>query len=90
MNTTNEEQKPTDNMETLKPQAQGCGAGCACHSSGASGKARWGICAIVLLIAGVLVVRALTKTDAASAQVQSTAFATPVAAPAVVPVAPSN
>jgi len=86
MNTTNEEQKPTDNMETLKPQAQGCGAGCACHSSGASGKARWGICAIVLLIAGVLVVRALTKTDAATKQESANTFATPM----VVPVAASN
>lgn len=86
MNTSNEEPNETDNMELLKQQAEGCGAGCACHSSGASGKGRWVICVIVLAVAGILVVRAMTKTDAASAQAQSTAFATPVAAPAVVPV----
>ena len=78
MNTTNEEPKADDNMELLKQQAEGCGVGCACHGSGASGKARWVICAIVLAVAGILVVRAMTKTDAASAQPQSTAFATPV------------
>lgn len=89
MNTTNEEPQASDNMKLLKQQAEGCGAGCACHGSGASGKARWVICAIVLAVAGVLVVRAMTKTDAASAQPQPTAFATPVATPAV-PVAPSN
>jgi hypothetical protein len=90
MNTTNEEPKASDNMELLKQQAEGCGVGCACHGSGASGKARWVICAIVLAVAGILVVRAMTKTDAASAQPQSTAFATPVASPAGVPVAASE
>ena len=86
MNTTNEEPNETDNMETLKPQSAGCGAGCGCHSGGAPGKARWGICAIVLIAAGVLVVRAMTKTDAATKQESAHTFATPMA----VPVAASN
>ena len=41
MNTANEEPKAVNNMELLKQQAEGCGAGCGCHSSGSSGKARW-------------------------------------------------
>jgi hypothetical protein len=90
MNTANEEPKATDNMELLKQQAEGCGVGCGCHSTSASGKARWGICAIVLLVAGVLVVRAMTKTEAVSAQQVASTFATPVAASAAVPVAASE
>jgi hypothetical protein len=85
MNTTDEVPKATDNMELLKQQAAGCGAGCGCHCSGASGKARWGICAIVLIVAGVLVVRALTKTDAASSQTPSNTFVAPVTAPGASP-----
>ncbi len=72
MNTANEEPKATDNMELLKQQAEGCGDGCGCHSTGASGKARWGIYALVLLVAGVLVVRAMIKTDQVSTQAQAT------------------
>ena len=89
MNTTNEEPNETDNMESLKQQAQGCGAGCGCHSTGASGKARWGICAIVLIAAGVLVVRAMTKTDAASAEAAASTFSAPVAVAVAAPVGES-
>ena len=85
MNTPNEEPKPTDNMELLKQQSACCGAGCSCHSSGVSGKARWGICAIVLIAAGVLAVKAMTKTNEATKQESTNTFATPV----VVPVTPS-
>ena len=90
MNTSNGEPKATDNMELLKQQAEGCGAGCGCHTSGSSGKARWVISAVVLLVAGVLVVRAMTKTEAVSAQPVASTFATPVAASATVPVAASE
>ena len=90
MNTANEEPKAADNMELLKQQAEGCGAGCGCHTSGSSGKARWVISAVVLLVAGVLVVRAMTKTEAVSAQPVASTFATPVAASAAVPVATSE
>ncbi|MCX6877649.1 MAG: hypothetical protein NTW21_28140 [Verrucomicrobia bacterium] len=82
MNTTNEEPKATDNMALLKQQAEGCGAGCSCHTSGVSGKARWGITAIVLIAVGVLVVKAMTKPNAASTQPPTPGFAAPVAAPA--------
>ena len=90
MNTANEEPKAVNNMELLKQQAEGCGAGCGCHSSGSSGKARWVISAVVLLVAGVLVVRAMTKTEAVSAQPVASTFATPVAASAAAPVATSE
>ena len=89
MNTTNEEPQATDNMELLKQQTGCCGTGCGCHSGGSSGKVRWVISAVVLLVAGVLVVRAMTKTDAVSAQPVAGTFATPVAASAAVPIAAS-
>jgi len=90
MNTTNEEPQANDNMELLKQQAEGCGTGCACHSCGPTGRARWVISAIVLLVAGVLVMRAMTKTDAVSARPETSTFASPVAASATAPVAPSD
>ncbi len=80
MNTSNKELEATENMNSLKPQAACCDGGCGCHFTGKAGKARWAMSAIVLLVAGVLVVRAITKTDHASHQPQSTAFANPVAA----------
>lgn len=89
MNTTNEPRQGADNMEVLKPQTEGCGTGCGCHSSGASGKARWLISAVVLLAAGVLLARAMIKTDQASTQPQPTAFATPVVAPEATSPAPA-
>ena len=90
MNTANEEPKAADNMELLKQQAEGCGAGCGCHTSGSSGKARWVISAVVLLVAGVLVVRAMIKTEAVSAQPVAGTFATPVAACEATPVVPAQ
>ncbi|MFA6562356.1 MAG: hypothetical protein WCV00_10660 [Verrucomicrobiia bacterium] len=55
-------------MELPKQQAAACGPGCDCHASGASGKTRWVIGVIVLIAAGVLVVRAVTKGAGASTQ----------------------
>jgi MYXO-CTERM domain-containing protein len=66
-------------MELLKQQASACGPGCGCHVGGAPGKTRWVIGAIVLVAAGVMVVRAMVKTDGASTQASATAFADPVA-----------
>ncbi len=86
MDTTNEEPKAVDNMELLKQQAEGCGTGCSCHSTGPSSKARWGIAAIVLIVAGVLVVRAMTKTDATSTRTEASTFATPGAASTTAPI----
>ncbi len=76
----NEGYAPT-NMELLKQQASACGTGCACHAGSIPGKARWVIGAIVLVAAGVLVVRAMIKTDnGATAQAPAPDFAAPVAA----------
>ena len=74
MNSPNKDQKPTDNMELLKQQAAGCGSGCGCHATGASGKTRWVIGALVLVAAGVMVVRAVIKSDATPTPASATAF----------------
>jgi MYXO-CTERM domain-containing protein len=88
MNTANEEPKATESMESPKPQLACCGTGCGCHSTGASGKARWAIGAIILLVAAVLVARAMTKND--QAVTRPPAFASPVVAPAVTPAVPAE
>jgi hypothetical protein len=82
MNTPNEDGKPTDNMESLKQQAAGCGPGCGCNAPGTPGKKRWVIGAIVLIAAGVLVVRAMIKSDGAATQTTAPAFAALAASPA--------
>ena len=68
MNSPNDNEKKTDNMESQKQQTSACGPECGCHTSGASGKARWVIGAIVLVAAGALVVRAIIKSDSTSTQ----------------------
>lgn len=68
MNSPNDDGKKPDNMELLKQQAAVCGPECGCHAAGAAGKTRWVIGAIVLIAAGVLVVRAVTKGAGASTQ----------------------
>ena len=79
MNSPNEDPKKPDNMELLKQQAEACGPECGCHASGASGKTRWVIGAIVLVAAGVLVVRAVNKSDSASSQTSAPSVAAPAA-----------
>jgi len=81
MNTPNENDKPTDKMELLKQQAADCGPGCACNATGTPGKKRWVIGAIVLIAAGVLVVRAMIKSDGAATQTTAPAFAALAASP---------
>jgi MYXO-CTERM domain-containing protein len=81
MNTPNEDQKPTDNMELPKQQAAGCGPGCGCNATGTPGKTRWVIGAIVLAAAGVMVVQAMIKRDGASAQTTPPGFASLAALP---------
>jgi hypothetical protein len=81
MNTPNEDGKPTDNMESLKQQAAGCGPGCGCNAPGTLGKTRWVIGAIVLIAAGVLVVRAMIKSDGAATQTTAPAFSALAASP---------
>ncbi len=80
MNLPNEEPKQTDNMERLKQQASDCAPGCACHGTGSSGRLRWVLGVIVLLVAGTLVARAVMKTNGASSQPDAAAFATPIVA----------
>jgi hypothetical protein len=76
----NEETKQSDNMELLKQQAEsgGCGSSCACHSSGSSGKARWMISAVILIAAGVLVVKAMNKPNGTTDQAAAGTFSLPV------------
>jgi hypothetical protein len=64
MTTNNEEPKPADNMELLKQQASCCGGDCSCHAPKAPGKLRWVVGALVLLIAGALLVHAVIKSNA--------------------------
>jgi MYXO-CTERM domain-containing protein len=79
MNTAKKDGKQSDNMNLLKEQASACGPGCGCHTTGTPGKTRWVIGVIVLVAAGVMVVRAMTKTDGGSTQAATTGFANPAA-----------
>lgn len=79
MNSPNDDGKKPDNMELLKQQAAACGPECCCHPPSGAGKWRWVIGVIVLIAAGVLVVRAVTKGNGGSAQAATPAFATAAA-----------
>jgi hypothetical protein len=81
MKTPNEDGKPTDNRVSLKQQPAGCGPGCGCNAPGTPGKTRWVIGAIVLIAAGVSVVRAMIKSDGAATQTTAPAFAALAASP---------
>ncbi len=76
MDTPNEEQKPVDNMDLLKQQAEACGAGCACHSTASSDRLRWILGILVLLVVAVLVSRAVRKNNGASIDSAASAFPT--------------
>lgn len=60
MSQTNETNEEKTNMERLREDASACGPGCSCHTGG-SGRARWIVGAIVIVLAGVLVARAAMK-----------------------------
>ena len=76
MSTMNEGPKPSDNMELLKQEAKACGPGCGCHAAGPSSRIRRIIGVIVLVTAGVLVARAITKNNGASTGPATPGFAT--------------
>ncbi len=76
MDTPNGEQKPVDNMDLLKQQAEACGAGCACHSTTSSDRLRWVLGILVLLVAATLVSRAVMKNHGASTDPAASAFPT--------------
>jgi MYXO-CTERM domain-containing protein len=82
MSTPNHEPKPASNMDALKQQAEACGAGCACHTPGPSGRTRWVLGAIILVGAAALAGRAVLKSNTTTATSISTASATTFAAPA--------
>jgi len=67
-------------MELLKQQASDCAPGCACHSTGSSGRKRVILGTIVLLVAVALVARAVIKTNAAPSQPDAAAFTSPIVA----------
>lgn len=81
MNSPNEDQEQADNMESLKQPASGCAPGCACHGTESSGRLRWILGVVVLLVAATLVARAVVKSQGLS---------TKPAAPAFVPLAPAT
>lgn len=87
MSQANETNEPKTNMERLKDEALACGPGCGCHA-GPSGRGRWVLGAIVLVIAGVLVVRAAMTNESVSAQPGKTDFALSQSAGTVTAVAP--
>jgi hypothetical protein len=80
MSPSNEDTKPTDNMELLKQQASSCSPGCDCHATRPSGRRRWILGVIVLLAAAALMARAVVKNNAASSQADTPAFALPTVA----------
>lgn len=80
MSSSNEDQKPMDNMELLKQQASDCAPGCGCHGTGPLGRKRLIVGTIVLLVAVALVARAVIKTNTAPSQPDAAAFASPIVA----------
>ncbi len=80
MESPNGEQKSVDNVELLKQQASACGAGCACHGTGSSGRMRGVLGIIVLVVAATLVSRAVVRNNGASTEPASSAFPTLVPA----------
>lgn len=86
-----------DPMTLLKQQAEAgsCGEGCSCNcgSSPCAGKARWLIGVVILIVAGALVARALTKTDNPTSAASDNGFAIPAAsaeAPVDTPAPPAE
>ena len=68
-----------DNMESAETTiSSAAGPAATATPAVAQGKMRWIICGIVLIAAGVLVVKAMTKPDQAASQPPATAFAAPV------------
>ena len=78
MSTPKDEGNQSDDREQ---EASICSPDCGCNPAAKTGKMRWVIGAIVLLAAGVMVVRAMSKTDATAAQKPVPAFAAPAASP---------
>jgi len=80
MSQTDENSEPITNMERSKEQASACEPGCSCNA-GPSGRARWVVGAIIIVVAGVLIARAMLKSDSGSAQKPAAGFALPQSPP---------
>jgi hypothetical protein len=76
MDAPNEDQKPVDKMELLKQQASACGADCACHSTASPSGLRRVLGILVLLVAALLVSRAVMKNYGASTDPATASFPT--------------
>jgi hypothetical protein len=75
MNTSNENMKPESNTDLLKQKAGDCDAGCGCHAPSKPGNKSWVIGVIVLAAAGVLVARAVIKTNDVAPKATTSEFA---------------
>lgn len=78
MNQTDKDSTPVNNSGPLKEESSPCDAGCGCHAGGVSSRTRWGVGAVVLVIASTLVARTVMRSDSTSAQTSESAFAAPV------------
>ena len=67
MSQPNETSEPMTNMERLKEDASACGPGCSCNVEPCT-RARWVLGAIIMVVAGALVARAMLKSDSVAAQ----------------------
>jgi len=79
MNTPNEDGKQPEKMEPPKEGTACCSPGCGCGTAAKSSKARWVVGVIVLIAAGVMVVRGMIKSDKGSTQAAAAGFANPAA-----------
>jgi hypothetical protein len=75
MNKQNDGQKPIDNMELLKQQAEECGSECCCHAAGSGVRMRWILGAIILVAAAALVARAIMNDKSVSTDKTAAGFA---------------
>lgn len=80
-----------EESEVKKQDAGACGPGCACGTSGSSGRGRMVVGVVILVIAGALVVRAMVKDNSPSpANAASSEFAALPAAAAPEPEVPAT
>jgi hypothetical protein len=72
------EKTPRDHA-VQEERAAACGSECSCHASKASSKMRMVIGIVVLIAAGTMAVRAVTKSDETSPKQAASSFAAPAA-----------
>jgi hypothetical protein len=64
----------TDRVDNLGAEAT-CAAGCDCNTSGSGGRARWITGILILVVAGVLVARAVIKDNGIETETDEATFA---------------